>query len=495
MSTDLQSSRLRRFFRSWWTRGALLTLAFCAGGYFFNEWKWERRWQAYVTDAHARGVKVYITEYLPAEPIPDAENFAATPLWKEVFAQNGKGPRATKLGTAKRGSRKKKVPVPKDRPAPTDLGLFRIGLLNAGQITKADESLSDAEAVLKGLKFVEPDIAEITEALLRPKVNYPVKWEEGFTAGMPHLTICQNLGKILEARACAKVTLGDGDGAFSDIQALTAFARTLENEPSLISCLVEYSLIGMALRSAAQGSDRKLWTDAQLRSFEAVLSEMNMIGRQVFALKSEQAWLNTSMDSFVQNVNIRTFSKIGFGGTFGKTDVLMGAYTNRKSFWRENLLWMSRRSDEEQTMWDPENQRWNPREREFSEEALSGFWQELNLGVASMVGGVFENFAKTSLHLHARVRMAGLACALERHRIAKGAYPDALDALIPEFLPKLPHDPCDGQPFRYRLNEEGYLLYSIGTDRVDDSGKVEDFTNAPSDGPDWRWWSPVLPES
>lgn len=266
MSTDAPPSRLRRFFRSWWVRGFLLTLAFCAGSYFYNEWKWERRWQAYVTEAHARGVKVYITEYLPAEPIPDAENFAATPLWKEVFAQNGKGPRATKLGTAKRGTRKKKIPAPKDRPSPTDLGLFRIGLLKAGQITKADESLSDAEAVLKGLKFVEPDIAEITEALMRPKVNYPVKWEEGFMAEMPHLNVSQSIGRILEVRACAKLTLGDGDGAFSDIQALLAFARTLENEPSLIACLVECSLIHMATSAVAHGSDRKLWTDAHLRS-------------------------------------------------------------------------------------------------------------------------------------------------------------------------------------------------------------------------------------
>lgn len=36
--------------------------------------------------------------------------------------------------------------------------------------------------------------------------------------------------------------------------------------------------------------------------------------------------------------------------------------------------------------------------------------------------------------------------------------------------PALPIDRFDGRPLRYRLTEEGPLLYSIGADRIDDGG-------------------------
>jgi serine/threonine protein kinase len=66
---------------------------------------------------------------------------------------------------------------------------------------------------------------------------------------------------------------------------------------------------------------------------------------------------------------------------------------------------------------------------------------------------------------------AFVACALERHRTAKGTYPETLNALVPEFADKLPHDLFDGQPLRYRrLPDDRYLLYSIGWDTADNGG-------------------------
>jgi hypothetical protein len=62
---------------------------------------------------------------------------------------------------------------------------------------------------------------------------------------------------------------------------------------------------------------------------------------------------------------------------------------------------------------------------------------------------------------------------LERHRLANGSYPEKLDALAPRFLEKIPLDVFDGKPLRYRLQSDGtFLLYSIGVNQTDDSGKV-----------------------
>src|SRR5436190_12862706 len=49
-------------------------------------------WQAYEAEARARGVKMMLMEYVPP-PAPDAENFAAIPIFEDAFrAQAAKQP-------------------------------------------------------------------------------------------------------------------------------------------------------------------------------------------------------------------------------------------------------------------------------------------------------------------------------------------------------------------------------------------------------------------
>ena len=42
------------------------------------------------------------------------------------------------------------------------------------------------------------------------------------------------------------------------------------------------------------------------------------------------------------------------------------------------------------------------------------------------------------------VNEAQIACALERYRLAHGEYPETLDALVPQFIEKVPHDIIGG---------------------------------------------------
>jgi hypothetical protein len=67
-----------------------------------------------------------------------------------------------------------------------------------------------------------------------------------------------------------------------------------------------------------------------------------------------------------------------------------------------------------------------------------------------------------------------LALALGRYRLAEGQYPDALDALVPRFVPELPADAFGNETFGYRKTDQGFLLYSYGLNGVDDGGSHHD---------------------
>lgn len=67
-------------------------------------------------------------------------------------------------------------------------------------------------------------------------------------------------------------------------------------------------------------------------------------------------------------------------------------------------------------------------------------------------------------------RLLGAALALQAWRAEQGHYPELLTALVPDLLPRVPVDPFDGQPLRYRLEAGRPLLYSVGPDQRDQGG-------------------------
>jgi hypothetical protein len=64
-----------------------------------------------------------------------------------------------------------------------------------------------------------------------------------------------------------------------------------------------------------------------------------------------------------------------------------------------------------------------------------------------------------------------VALAVLRSKRKNGRLPNALDELVGEFLTQIPHDPIGGQPLRYVRRDEGFLIYSVGVNGIDDGGQ------------------------
>jgi hypothetical protein len=83
------------------------------------------------------------------------------------------------------------------------------------------------------------------------------------------------------------------------------------------------------------------------------------------------------------------------------------------------------------------------------------------------VSKVVTKFASAQVSMD----QAAIACALERYRLAEGALPEKLDALVPHFMKSLPRDIINGEPYKYRKNSDGsYLISSVGWDTTDEGG-------------------------
>lgn len=63
------------------------------------------------------------------------------------------------------------------------------------------------------------------------------------------------------------------------------------------------------------------------------------------------------------------------------------------------------------------------------------------------------------------------AIAIRLYELKQGRVPDTLQELVPTYLSALPEDPFNGfKPLAYEKKEHGWVVYSLGPDRVDNHG-------------------------
>jgi type II secretory pathway pseudopilin PulG len=78
-----------------------------------------------------------------------------------------------------------------------------------------------------------------------------------------------------------------------------------------------------------------------------------------------------------------------------------------------------------------------------------------------------ERCEQTQRNLH-------VAFALVAYQRDNGRYPATLEELAPKYLDHIPDDLFSGKPLIYRPNDNGYLLYSVGVNGINEDGNGYD---------------------
>lgn len=95
-----------------------------------------------------------------------------------------------------------------------------------------------------------------------------------------------------------------------------------------------------------------------------------------------------------------------------------------------------------------------------------------------MLLAAFDKIASANDQMVCQLAGMRVIIAIERYRSATGALPESIENLKPDYLAELPGDPYSdsASQFGYRIAEvsednlDGYVLYSVGYDGVDNSG-------------------------
>ena len=95
---------------------------------------------------------------------------------------------------------------------------------------------------------------------------------------------------------------------------------------------------------------------------------------------------------------------------------------------------------------------------------VSPFSRMLILGAVGML--------RDRAHFEAHLDLARLGLLVEQYHARHDAYPGSLEAVADGLGGEIPMDPFTGEPFLYHPREDGFALYSVGANLVDDGGEA-----------------------
>lgn len=447
-----------------------------------EDWRSQRKWTRFIAEQERLGTPV--TESPQSEHVPPGENFFETAAIKNLL-----------FGTEPNHARKSlrelsKFNVQRESTESLEDIVKKLPPLPVDSLTEnVSSNLTAAQQILAHFSAWETEFTTLRSATRSRPVSLLVYPEtltlQNSYQQLEKISLDDAIGfsRALSIYSQASLSAGQLDDCFENTLVLLRFGSGFCRAPqTLIEILVGCAIINQSLESWKAGITQHAWTAAQLAIVQShlagddkayadtrsalatcLLAERN---RMLAALPQNKDWL------------------------LGETIQSWWMPIGESAWWKNNLLQASEKMDRTRAILD--------------DRSISGFREQLltikryeheiaNLSspyatVAKLsLTNLTDVFAGVAMSTTTR-QLALTACALERHYIAHGAYPDSLAALVPTYLPAVPLDIINGDPLRYRRNDNGtFTLYSVGLDGDDDNGRrAPNRTDLDADG-DWTW--------
>ncbi|EDY21981.1 hypothetical protein CfE428DRAFT_0106 [Chthoniobacter flavus Ellin428] len=413
-----------------WLTAPILFVVLCEALYIAVEWHAESRWRHYAVEAQARGVKLYPADFIRPE-IPDAENFAALPRFKNALAAEKfkspfilpSTPRSTlPVGPAKAylfddgppafGNMRKGEKI--------DWQAWRKYFLAVGFPTEAsDDPVRD---VLHALDHFAPQFQEWSEwRTSRPRCQLPIGPVKG--KGF-YSTIFADAAAFFRLRISAHLADGDSATAYADFQDGCQAPRALKNELGLVNAVLRVGMMHFLLDAVGGGLQEHAWRDTELQKIERDLAALDLWEDYRASLAGARGQLNQDIETMMnQTIRERRRSR-SYQLYFSDSWTVMLFQIMPRSVFRDNELRMNRYIDELLAPGSRSVQTFDPeRKTPSSSTYLASAYDKRYYFLSDPAGKAYSFVGQRFLRLQTVVDQARLACALERFRLARGSYP------------------------------------------------------------------------
>ncbi len=490
---------LKRCWQNRWTRRFVwsaitlvtLYLLLCA----WLNWTWGRQWTATANMLQAEGETLDFRA-LANDPLPESENFCAIPLLKDISLvvdnDSSKGEPAAKrkkledikLPEGNGSNKRPKFPSAGFGKA-TDLKAWAEWLRKDGSVPMPADSGNAAQDLVTGLTKYGPVVSELTSGLDRAQAQWTPEWKNRempdwlFGLQMPHITAIRAINRTLALRSTAAARAGDSTRAHAEILVMTRIAQANLNDPLLVGMLV-----GAADTATICGSTWELCathsgTAQDFAKLESAISSLDFHRATLRAFRGEMAACVNSLQSLKRNPST-ALGMILLNGEESPTKASPASIAMRAvplGFFDASAAVMA--DQEFKYLIKPlRDHGWREALDSSAEhmkvimDVKEKIWTHPEYMMAVLMTPAMSSTIHNAIYAQSITNQAVIACALERHRIKNGSYPDSLDSLKLTNGKPLPLDVMNDKPMGYRKTPDGaYMLWSVGIDGKDDGGK------------------------
>ena len=301
-----------------------------------------------------------------------------------------------------------------------------------------------------------------------PPGVFELDYSKGFAMELPHLARLRQVARVLLVEAVVAALDGDADLAFEALTACAAVQQPLRDEDLIISQLVRAACNSITVGGLISTLGMVDYTDEQLAALQQAFQSEHAPDAFTNALVTERVFaLQAFEDPAAALVMGRTWMDEIIPGSYAalvQTANAFGWFVGDREEYLQNISDMIEASRLPYLEARPI----------FSEIESRMDNQSLLPSLNSMLLGGLSRVPEAMAANDARLNIGNTAAAIERYRLATGALPAQLSDLASANVGATLTDPFDGQTLRYRREGDGYVLYSIGPNSVDDGGVSAD---------------------
>jgi len=442
--------------------------------YAEEDWRGKHAWENCKHEFEAKGTVLEWDKFIPPL-VPDDQNFFKAPKMQEWFVKN----------------------------LHATTNELMILMTNVEKTVVITNKAAAANFLAWSDQF-QPDFDLMRNALTRPYARMDGNYSQPLDMPIPHFVNMRSVAQVLAQRTKCYLLLGQPEKALHEITLLNDSRRVLEAAPAgkpmtLVAAMINVAITGLYVETTADGLRKNAWQEPQLAALQKQFKEINLLPVVLEAFEDEIA-----ADSFTMlNTPPRELADQKLLWTGGSTNLFQRLKDPEFVFlsfaprgWvYQNMVVHATTMQRDIQSYDPAGQLIFPSatiEREKRIHSLNKWNPYSFLNVTFL-----PNLTKATqvlAHNQTLANEAQIVCALERYRLAHGEYPETLDALVSQFIEKLPHDIIGGQPLHYHRTAGGkFLLYSVGWNETDDGGQI---VSKPDDSEDrgkgdWVWQYPL----
>ena len=300
--------------------------------------------------------------------------------------------------------------------------------------------------VMAHLAANESYISQLLQASSKPACNFDLDYSQGMGMLMVHLARMRNGARQLVIDARTQAHAGRHTASVVRLQALRNMARHAETDPVLISSLVSIAMEHiclMAIESIMQHDPPG--TVEELEVYRNVLKDWpDPMRRAETFLDGERKMSLYSLDqAAAQNTLLSNFTPIKV-----PEEMLLPWYGSDRACLDEVLKEMLERARSGDLKDNPQ----------VGVETLIEKHRKGPVFLTRGIVPVLERTHISFIRCHEQRLVTDAALAFLQYRLRHGKDAKALEALVPEFLPRVPVDYYHGAPLRMRVDPDGMTV-------------------------------------